>query len=133
MRKQAEKTTDPTIREVPFTRDLACALSPSEVAERADQCARLVEQIDQKKAEFKQVSAHWKNEIAQVDVDLRVLSTQVRDRSALRPVECVRRMRLDSATVEDVRLDTGEVIARRPMTDTEKQRELPGFESEDFS
>jgi hypothetical protein len=122
-----------TSRAVPFTRDLACSLTPEEVAELADQSARLVDQLDQKKVEFKQVSAHWKTEIAQVEVDLRIASSQVRDRSAVRTVQCERRFQFATATVEDVRLDTGEVISRRPMSDAEKQRELPGFEqSEDF-
>ena len=93
--------------------------------ERADQATRLVEQRDQKEAESKTASSHFKSQIKQLDADLRKLSTEVRDRATFREVECEIRFEYRTARVATVRSDTGEVISERPMLESERQRELP--------
>jgi hypothetical protein len=111
-------------KRVPFTRDLSCALTREEVEERAQEAAALLERRDQKEADLKEQQKRWKNEISQLDVEHRIVSSEVRSKSTVRPVECERVFDYDSGKVREVRLDTLETLHTRNMTDSERQRDL---------
>jgi hypothetical protein len=111
-------------KRVQYTRELTCPLSREEVEERAQQAAALVERMDQRTAELKEQAARAKNEIHQLDLEHRALSSEVRSKTAVRPVACERIFDYDSGRVVETRLDTGEVLTSRQMVDSERQRDL---------
>ncbi len=117
--------TSSTTKVENFKRDLKVSLKPEEVAERADRAAKLLEDRDHEESEFKAHGTHVRGRIAQMESEMRHLSGEVRTKCTYREVECERRFVYDTAVVQEVRLDTGEVISERPMTDREKQRDLP--------
>lgn len=111
-------------KRVPFTRELECALTREEVEEKAQEAASLLERRDQKEADLKEQQKRWKNEISQLDVEHRIVSSEVRSKSTVRPVECERVFDYDAGKVREVRLDTFETLHTRNMTDSERQRDL---------
>ncbi len=108
-----------------YTRELKVVLKPEEVAERADRAAQLLADRDHEEAELKAHASHVKSRIATMESEMRHLSGEVRTKCTYREVQCERRFLYDTGTVQEVRLDTGEVLNERPMTDREKQRDLP--------
>lgn len=108
-----------------FKRNLKVSLKPEEVAERADRAAQLLESRDHEESEFKAHGTHVRGRIAQMESEMRHLSGEVRTKCTYREVECERRFLYDTGVVQEVRIDTGEVLSERPMTDREKQRDLP--------
>lgn len=111
-------------KRVPFTRELKCALTREEVEERAQEAASILERRDQREADLKEESKRWKNEIAQLDLEHRYLSSEVRNRATVRAIECVRVFDFDLGKVHEVRTDTMETLHTRNMTDSERQRDL---------
>ena len=108
-----------------FKRDLKVKLTAEEVAERADRAAKLLEDRDHEESEFKAHGTHVRGRIAQMESEMRHLSGEVRTKCTYREVECERRFLYDIGVVQEIRVDTGEVLSERPMTDREKQRDLP--------
>lgn len=131
-RKLAETTNqqastdavDENKKRVTFSRDLTCALTREEVEERAQEAASLIERRDQKEADFKEQAKRWKNEIRQLDVEHRLVSSEVRSRTTVRNVECERVFDYAAGLVIETRSDTGEVINSRKMADAERQKDL---------
>lgn len=117
-------TVDENKKRVTFSRDLTCALTREEVEERAQEAAALVERRDQKEADFKEQAKRWKNEISALDVEHRIVSSEVRSKSTVRPVECERVFDYVAGLVIETRTDTGEVINSRKMSDSERQKDL---------
>lgn len=124
-KKAEEKPPPENVKVENFARNLPVALTREEVAERADRAAQLIEDRDHKEAELKAHNSHVKSLIATLEADMRHLSSEVRTKRTHRDVECERRYDYDSSVVREVRLDTGEVLSERPMSDREKQRDLP--------
>jgi hypothetical protein len=104
---------------------LKVELTTAEVADRADRAAAKLAERDQKEAEWKAQSKHMKSVIEELEAELRTLSGEVRTRSTYSPVSCERVFNYDAGTLREQRLDTGEVLCERGLTDAEKQRELP--------
>lgn len=108
-----------------FRRSMAVNLTREEVAERADRAAQLLKERDQKEAEFKEQASGNKRIVARLENELREVSAEVRERKAYLDVQCERRYNWTKGTVTEVRLDTGEELSSRPMTDAEAQKALP--------
>lgn len=111
-------------KRVPFTRELKCALTREEVEERAQEAASVLERRDQREAELKEEAKRWKNVIAQLDVEFRMLSSEVRNKATTRSVECERVYDYDAKKVTEFRRDTGEVLHVRNMAESECQKDL---------
>lgn len=116
--------TDPDVKTERYQSSLRCELNPGEVADRADRAAAMIADRDQKEADMKAAQKHAKSIIEEIDAELRRLSGEVRTRSTYRSVECERQYLYGSGTYREVRLDTGDVIYERQMTEAEMQREL---------
>ena len=121
----AKDETKSTTKIESFKRDLKVSLKPEEIAERADRAAKLLEDRDHEESEFKAHGTHVRGRIAQMESEMRHLSGEVRTKCTYREVDCERRFIYETGVVQEVRIDTGEVISERPMTDREKQRDLP--------
>ena len=112
---------------------LKCALSPEEVAKRADRCAHLVAMISEKEEEAKAAAKAAKAGIETLAAELRQLSGDVASRATYRQVECERRFVMADTKVRETRLDTLELINVRNMTEAERQRSLPLGDEDDES
>lgn len=124
-KSEPEKNDPKNIKVENFTRDLKVALSKEEVAERADRAAQLLADRDHEESELKAHASHVKSRIATMESEMRHLSGEVRTKCTYREVECERRFLYETSVVQEVRMDTGEVLSERAMTDREKQRDLP--------
>lgn len=112
-------------RKEPFTSELRVPLKSNEIADRADRAAQLEDDIEQKQGAQKAEAKLARSVVAQMSAEKRRLQSEVRTKATYREVPCERRFLYDDAIVVEVRLDTGEEIGNRPMTETEKQQFLP--------
>lgn len=140
MEKKSTKVTDETALKEPtppedrverFNSTLKCPLSPDEVAKRADRSANLYARIGEKKDEAKAAAKHAKSEIEQLEAELRQLSGEVASRATYRSVECERRYVFAEGVMREQRLDTGDLINSRRMTEAERQLHLPLDDDDD--
>jgi hypothetical protein len=102
-----------------FNQTLRCPLTAKEVAGRANELARIQKQIEDNETEAKSVADAYKQKRKGLEVRRRELAREVREESTFRPVECVQRY--EDGLIQTVRTDTGEVIAERPATESERQ------------
>lgn len=103
---------------------LKVILTPEEIADRADRAAQLIAERDNKEEEQKAAAKRAKSVIESMDGQIRHLSNEVRTRSTYRKVECERRYLYSEGLLQEIRLDTHEVILDRKLTDREMQRDL---------
>lgn len=108
-----------------FVRDLRVALKTEEIAERADRAAQLLAERDSKEEEQKAAAKHAKSIVESMEAELRRLSNEVRTKATYREVQCERVYDFRLGKIFEKRLDTGDVLFERAMTDAERQRELP--------
>lgn len=107
-----------------FERNLRVKLTDKEVAERANRAAHLVAECDQKDEEREAANKHAKAQLAELEAEMRKVSTEVRDGATYRGVTCERRYIYRTGTVQEVRTDTGDTLSERAMTDMERQMGL---------
>jgi hypothetical protein len=108
-----------------FERNLRVELNEQEIAERANRAAHLVAEREQKEDDRKASNKQMAAQTAELDAELRKVSTEVRDRATYRPIQCERAFIYRTGNVTERRLDTGKVLSERPMSDRERQQELP--------
>lgn len=125
-KKTPEQTdkTPPPIKIERFQQNLAVALKPTEVAERADRAAHLLADRDHLEAEFDEQRKHQKARIQSIETEMRRLSSEVREKVTYRDVDCERRFIYAEKLVRDVRTDNGETLMERPMSEQESQRQF---------
>lgn len=122
--KTKEKNEAPPVKIERFSQNLAVALKPAEIAERADRAAHLLADRDHLEAEFDEQRKHQKAQIQKLETEMRRLSSEVREKVSYRDVECERRFIYAEKIVRDVRSDTGEMLMERPMSEQESQRQF---------
>lgn len=106
---------DPKLMKLPVR------LSNMEIQERAQEAAELMLEVDEAKDLEAERRKTWKADIETRERKLRELSTAVRTRSELRPVEVEEIPSAGRGIIEVMRRDTHEVVYSRPMTDAEKR------------
>lgn len=114
-----------------YKASLKVELTPAEIADRADRAAHLLKDRDQKEADMKAAQKHAKSIIEEIEAELRRLSNEVRTKSTYASIECERRYDYGQRTYREVRTDTWETLAQRPLTESEMQRELAFAEAEE--
>ena len=126
MARKSSQTEETKQKRETFTRSLRCVLKTEEIAARADKAGHLMAKAEEAKEELAEETKQRKSQIKRMGQDSRALMREVTERATMRDVECERVYDYKSATVSEVRKDTGEPLAEpRAMTDEEKQRELP--------
>ena len=107
-----------------FSQQLDCKLTPQEISEAAEklaEAARLKNEIaDSKKTAMAQFKAQ--EDSAQADINR--FGQLVRSKLEMRSVECEKVMDYNDGTVSEFRLDTGERLRKREMTEPETQMGL---------
>jgi hypothetical protein len=124
-KKKDGATVSVTEKKESYRATLKVELTTEQVADRADQAAAKLAERDRKEDEWKAQSKHMKSVIEQLEADLRTLSSEVRNRSTYSLVDCQRVYDYESGLLRETRLDTGELLNERAMTDTENQPDLP--------
>jgi len=122
-----EKSWEPTRPE--FERELRCALTEHEKADRLDKVARLRAERDRFEADKKETIAGFKAALERVETAIADIVDEARN-GAKRMVDC-REEANDAGTVRVVRLDTGDILDERPMTAAERQGALDLDEAPD--
>ena len=105
-----------------FQETLRCALTKPEVASRATEMAIVQKQIEDNETEAKATADAFKQTRKIMEAERRTRAREVREESTFRPVECIQRF--EDGMIQTVRTDTGEVVADRPATESEKQTDL---------
>lgn len=108
-----------------YVSSLKCELTPEEIAQRANQCANIVSEIDAAEADAKAAAKHAKAAIEEQHALLRRLSQEVASGTTYRPIECERRFIYEESMVKEFRGDTSALLGARRMTERERQLMLP--------
>lgn len=114
-----------------FQRQLRCKLTEREMSERSKRAAHLVSELDEKEAARKAANDLAKAQMGELDAELHRISAEVRDESTQRDVRCERVFFFRTGNVVERRMDTGETISERAMSDWERQQELPLDDGDD--
>ncbi|HEY8947187.1 MAG TPA: hypothetical protein VIM73_23245 [Polyangiaceae bacterium] len=111
-----------------FSRNLRTPLSDREIVERARRAAHLAAEIEQLEEEAKAAQKQAKARIEEIQAEQRRLNLEVADGAVHRETPCERRFIFRTGKVVEVRTDTEEELHERPMTERERQPELPGVD-----
>ena len=103
---------------------LDCALTDAELIERAGQLAKAVSDIHLEESRQESVKREMKARLGELESARDRLGSVVQRREELRDVQCEDTLNLATGRYTRVRLDTGEVIVDRPLSDAERQHEL---------
>lgn len=110
-----------------FSRNLRTPLTDREIVERARRAAHLAAEIEQLEEEAKAAAKQAKARIEEIQAEQRRLNLEVADGAVHRETPCERRYIYRLGEVHEVRTDTGETLTARPMTERERQPDLPGM------
>ena len=120
----AKKEVKEDVKTVPFETSLKCELTESELLTKGASMADAQEQLANFENEAKTVAGQFKAKIDEQKARLASLASTVRSKAEYRAVKCRRNMFYDTGMVQEVRLDTMEIITTREMTENEKQLQL---------
>jgi hypothetical protein len=109
----------------PFFLNLPVELTDDEVFEHGARVASLMKTIEDLEEEKASNASAYAQRIKMARLHMKATATELRTGVAYRDVRCTDAVPADSREVVTVRLDTGEVVARRPASDSELQREMP--------
>lgn len=107
------------------TEILQCRLTPDEHRDRGRQLAEALENVRVFEAAQKVAKEQAKEQGEQLEKEVARLREIVRTEEEPRSVPVRLMFDEGAGMVDKIRLDTGELVHRRPMTDAEKQRLLP--------
>lgn len=107
------------------TRKLYCKLSEDERNERARQAVTLKEERDELEERAKVEHNAAKAKIKTLETQIDELATCAREGQERRDVDCLWRRDEEQLRMRLIRLDTGDEIDSRSMTDFERQLGLP--------
>ena len=120
----AKKEVKEDVKTVPFETSLKCELTESELLTKGASMADAQEQLANFENEAKTVAGQFKAKIDEQKARLASLASTVRSKAEYRAVKRRRNMFYDTGMVQEVRLDTMEIITTREMTENEKQLQL---------
>ena len=106
------------------TRSLMVSLTENEIRSCATELARVTASQETLEDEKKAVTSGFKNRIDRCVADCRALAQKVTTRRELRDIDCEWQPS-ESGKMLLARLDTGEIIDSRKMTEEEQQQALP--------
>jgi len=111
-------------KRVETTKELSCVLTPEEYAERADAMADKAHELGALEGQKKSVADDYKGRISSAEAEMYRLSNIVKNKSEFRDVKCVEVYDYKEGEYRLERLDTCEVVSRRPLRNDEKHEQL---------
>lgn len=106
------------------TRVLPVRLTGDELLDRGASLAAVIQDIDSEERRQNDQKAQMKARLAELDARRTQLAIVIGRKEEDRDVEVQVFNDYDKGTVEVVRVDTGEAVSRRRMTDEERQQRL---------
>jgi hypothetical protein len=106
------------------TRRLLCTLTPSELQAAGAKLAEVCEDIANEERGQTDIKAQLKAKMTGLEAKRTEIAMIVRRKADYKEVPVETLFNYDTAIVEDVRTDTGEVLMRRAMSDHERQMKL---------
>lgn len=107
-------------------RSLPCTLTEAEFLERSRGLANVTNDIATEEARQVEVKAEMKARLAVLTAQQAKLASAVSRGEEYRDVEVLVEFDENALLVRSVRSDTGALVDERPMTESERQRVLPG-------
>jgi len=104
-----------------FTRTLPVLLTDRELLDRGEALALERFARNHCDADRKAAAAGFKEQLEVFEAEIDRLAGIVREKAEPRPVECKNVRDLDRGVIEVTRLDTGEIVESRVMTEQERQ------------
>lgn len=104
----------------PFKRQFRVVLAEKEKADRRVKLLNVLDEIDELRLKFEAAKSLLKAELDAKQGSVDAIRLDIRA-GELREVDCEREFNYGTLTVQDVRLDTGEVFNERKMSDSERQ------------
>lgn len=106
-------------------RQLFVELSQEQLAEKRDQLIAVLDEIDAETAKLDAFKRESKGNTAVLEARLDGLRTAIKKRGVTKDVECVWEHDYTAQMARLRRTDTGEIIADRPLTSDDLQKDLP--------
>ena len=125
MSKNVDKSVDPTIEERPIKKMLRVNLTTEERAELAERMAEHQADLQRLEDEKKQITKEFASRIELVQGNIRQESSTYLQGWELREVQCSEVTDRRAGFLTVVRLDTGEEVSRRKLTQEELELKLP--------
>lgn len=105
-------------------RELKVEMSAEDIRAASRRMGLLMRQRRQKEAELDVIKQTFKGELTKFDDEINALGRVLDTETEERLVECITRVNWADGTAETERIDTHEIIARRPLTQKERQQEM---------
>lgn len=115
-------TTDTVVRR--FEQMLPVRLVSDELRERGEMLAHSRQLAEQHALDAADIKTRLKKQAEKLEMEITRLATIIREKQEPRPVTVEVRLTKRTGQVEEVRLDTGEVVATRRMRDDETQVDM---------
>jgi carbohydrate-binding DOMON domain-containing protein len=100
-------------------------LTEDEIASRGEKLAALFQLLEELKSNRAEEMQQWKKRIDDKQAEAHRLAIVITGGWEDRPVSTCTTFDYKRLTVTTTRTDTGEILNSRPMTEEERQRELP--------
>ena len=120
---KAEKDERPIVRKE-FTQMCKIELTQKEILAAGESMADAQKERTQAETELTSVKAQFKSLIEAADCKVKHNANLIRDKFEMRLTACERIFDYALCLVTEVRVDTGEQVHQRPMSNEEKQMEL---------
>ena len=125
-KNNSKSPEEPKTKIESITKDLLCQLTPAEISDAAIRASFKDGEHDKAQSDFAEVKETWKEKLKKMNTERRELQQMAREGKTVRRVDCEMRFIFSAKPprVDTVRLDLGEVIETRPMSQAEVQGEL---------
>jgi len=106
---------------------LKCALTHDELLQFGEELANNQQEAKELEDQLTNIKNDYKAKTSAKEAEIIRLGNLIRQKYEMRPVDCEVTFDFDEGRATVKRMDTGEIVLTRPMTDTELQRELRLF------
>lgn len=107
-----------------FNQQLPCKLTDKEILDAADKMAEAERQLTETEESLKTVKAQFKAQTEQAQAEVARYANLIRSKTEFRMIECEKFMNYEAGVITETRLDTGEKLGEREMTEAEKQVQM---------
>jgi hypothetical protein len=107
-----------------FSQSMKVALTKDELIEQGEIVSEAQAEFTQAEMELNSMKAQFKGKMDAAECKGRVACGLIRDKFQYRPVKCRKVLDYDKGSMTLTRLDTGEMVEHRPMSEQERQMEI---------
>ncbi len=123
-KKKDETTNQHRTKTTKEKRSLRCQLTQPELLAAGEKLADLLDNLHCTVSERENVTKQYKAKEAELEAQIETQQLLVRNKSEIRTIDCVNVLDYTAVKCIVTRLDTGEVIVDRKLTEDEKQSTL---------